>query len=472
MLKAKLTTLFVLLLLSSFSFAQEKKRIEILQAVSWEADEHVANNAQRLIDSVLIRHNDILVWCDSAYTYTGTNRLDAFGHVHVEKGDTLHLFANKVYYDGDKKFAQAYGDVRLLDKKTTLYTDTLDYDLEANIGYYDDHGKIVDSTNTLTSIIGKYFVDSHLIYFYHDVKGFSEDYTLHSDTLLYNTQNNRIFIIGPTTIHDSTNTLYAEDGWYDPETGEAELKKNPVVSNETKKLKADYIKYNEENGDGNAVGSVQITDFENSTIIEGNTADYNKSFEVATVTDSAVYMMYSERDTLFLHADTLRSVPDTVEGENLITAFHGIRFFRQNVQGVCDSMVYFTKDSVVQLHYNPVIWSEIHQLSADVIEMKQNIKAPDELRLVNNSFIISKQDSDRFDQIKGRNMIGYIINNKLNNIDVDGSGQTLYYAREDSSIIGLNRAESSKISILFKEGKIFKIAFQKAPQGVLKPLFE
>jgi hypothetical protein len=133
-------------------------------------------------------------------------------------------------------------------------------------------------------------------------------------------------------------------------------------------------------------------------------------------------------------------------------------------------MVYFTRDSIVQLHKFPVLWSEIHQLSADLIEMKQFANAPDELHLSRNSFIISKQDTNMYDQIKGKEMVGYIIDQKLNNIEVNGNGQTLYYAREKEQIIGLNRAESSKISIRFRDGKINSLSFVKAPEGELKPL--
>ena len=140
---------------------------------------------------------------------------------------------------------------------------------------------------------------------------------------------------------------------------------------------------------------------------------------------------------------------------------------------MCDSLVYFSRDSVVQMYRSPVIWSEIHQLTAEQIQMKQFDDAPDELHLMNNSFIISQQDSGRFDQVKGKNMTGYVVNNELDRIDVDGNGQTLYYAREkEDEIVGLNRAESSNISILFREGKVFKIAFLKAPEGELKPLGE
>ena len=469
------TGIFLLLLAGSFSLsAQEKKRVDILNADYLEADDRIAKNAQRLIGNVKIRHKDMLMWADSAYTYTGTNRVDAFGNVHINQADTLDLYAKKIFYNGDISFAQAIGNVRLINKSTTLFADTLDYDLEKNIGYYDDFGRIVDSTNVLTSIIGRYFIDEDLVHFYREVEGYSDDYTLRSDTLLYNTKTGRMFIVGPTTIKDSANTLYAEDGWYDTETGEAELLKNPLVYNETQQLKANYIKYNETDGNGIATGNVRIHDFDNQMIVLGQTAVYNDINEMATVTDSALLIMYSEpeADTLFLHADTLRTIPDTIEGEKLVKAYYGVRFYRSDIQGIADSLVYFTKDSVVQFHQNPVIWSEIHQLSADMIYMKQKTDGPDEMHLTKNSFIISNQDSGKFDQIKGKEMIGYIADNQLSSIFVDGNGQTLYYAREGEEVIGLNRAESSKIFIRFKEGKIFRISFLSAPEGTLKPLFE
>nr|WP_319512369.1 OstA-like protein [uncultured Draconibacterium sp.] len=466
-------TIFFLLLLfvSAKGFAQEKKRVEILQAGDLVQSENLAN-VQRLINDVIIRHEDILMYCDSAYTYEGTNRVDAFGNVHINQGDTLHLYARKVFYDGDRSFAQAINDVKLVNTDVTLYTDTLDYDMNLNVGYYDCFGKIVDSTNTLTSKVGKYYLDNNEAHFTDSVVGYSDKYTIDSEDLRYNTKTEVINFKGPTTIRDSVNTLYAEDGWYNTQSGEADLNLHPMVYNDTQSIKAKQISYNKEDGDGYAEGNVHIEDYENRTIIQGNKVVYNDEKETAIATDSAVFISYNETDSLFLHADTLKSIPDTIDGENLVMAYYGVRFFRNDVQGVCDSLMYFTKDSLVQLHRNPVIWSEQHQLSADYIEMVQHSNAPNEMHLTKNSFIISKQDSGRFDQIKGKDMLGYIINGKLNHIDVDGNGQTLYYARDEEAVIGLNRAESSNISIRFKEGKIHTIAFQKQPEGQLKPILK
>jgi lipopolysaccharide export system protein LptA len=464
--------LFLVLLISSLTYSQERKPIDIIRAGSLEANEKIVANAQRLIDSVIIGHKNILMWCDSAYNYNGTNRVDAFGRVHIKQDDTLHLYADRVFYDGDISFARAWGNVKLINKSTTIYSDTLDYDLAANISYYDDKGKIVDSTTTITSVIGKYFINDDMLYLIENVVAVSDSFTMNSDTVRYNTETKRIFINGPTTIRDSANTLYAENGWYDSNTGEAELLKKPVISNETQNIAANYIHYSKEKKSGKALGSVKITDFENSSIITGNIAEYNDLLETAMVTDSAIYMNYDESDTLYLHADTLRTMPDTIPDEKIVFGYHKVRFYRTDIQGICDSMVYFTRDSIIQLHKFPVLWSEIHQLSADLIEMKQFHNAPDELHLSRNSFIISKQDSNMYDQIKGKEMIGYIVNQKLNNIKVNGNGQTLYYAREKEEIVGLNRAESSKISIRFKDGKINAISFLDAPEGELKPLLE
>jgi len=452
--------------------SQEKRRIDILNADYLDQNKNIVGNAQRLIGNVEISHNDVLMWCDSAYYYVGTNKIDAFGNVHINQGDSIHLYARNVFYDGDISFAQAKGNVKLVKQGSTLYTDTLDYKMDENIGYYDDTGRIVDSTKTLSSQYGRYFVNLDIIDFFVDVEVVSDDFTLHSDTLKYNTVTGKIFITGPTTIKDSVNTLYAEDGWYDSNTGYAELLKNPVVTNDRQTLKANIIKYNRQDGNGLAHGDITITDNENQLVIKGMNASYNDNMELATISDSALLILYSDKDSLYLHADTLMTIPDTVDDEKIIKAYMGVKFYRTDIQGACDSLVYFSKDSTAQMFSSPILWSGIRQMTADYIEMKAKSNAPDEIMLNNNSFIISKRDSIMFDQIKGKNMVAYIQDKSLKRIDVNGNGQTLYYAQDENEIIGLNKAESSKLSITFKDGKVFKISFLSSPEGVLNPILK
>jgi lipopolysaccharide export system protein LptA len=375
-----------------------------------------------------------------------------------------------IYYDGDRSFARAIRNVRLVDKTTTLYSDTVDYDLIQNLGYYDDNGKIVDSTSVLTSKIAKYYVNEDVVHFYQQVVGKNEKYTLTGDTVLYNTNTGIFTIQGPTTIRDSANTVYAEKGWYNSRTGEARLLKNPEVYNEKQTMKGDTIDYDRNKGYGKASGVIEIFDRDNNVIVRGRKAWFDEPTETAFITDKAEFIMISDGDSLFLHADTLRTVSDTVADEKIIKAYFGVRFYRKDLQGKCDSLVYFSKDSTVQLFTRPVLWSDIHQMSAEYIEMKSRKPEPDEVILQSDAFIISRQDSVMFDQVKGKNMTGYIVNQELDRIFVDGNGQTIYYTRDKEDIFGLNRAESSKIGIQFREGKIFKISFLGKPEGKLTPI--
>ena len=456
---------------SNIALAQEKKRVEIIHADELIQKDDI-KDAQRLVGHVQLMHNGALMFCDSSYVYNTSNNMDAYGNVTINQGDTVLLHSNYLFYNGNLRQAIAVGNVRLINIRqgTTLTSDTLNYDLENNIAYYQDYGQIVDSTNTLTSIIGQYFMNQDLAYFYKDVKVQNEDFTLLSDTLIYNTSTNIISIEGPTTIWDSLTTIYAEDGWYNSITGESELIKNTFIQNKEQSIRGDTIEYFKKAGKGHAYGSVELYDQEKQIKVNGNFVVYDDNLNMSLVTDSALLTLYSKEDTLYLHADTLTSIPDTVMDEKIVKAYHSVRFFRNDIQGNCDSLVYYTKDSTIFLHTNPILWSGIRQMTADLIEMKSYENAPNQVHMNNNSFIISKRDTIMFDQIKGKKMVGYVQDGTLQKIDVEGNGQTLYYAVDKNETVGLNGAESSKIQIIFKEGAVHRIKFLSNPEGVLNPL--
>ena len=464
--------LLLLLILPVFAFTQNKRKIDIEQADYMQFDEKIVSNAHRLIGNVIIKHNNIRMWCDSAYSYIDTNMVDAFGHVHILKDDTLHLYSDYLNYNGDTKWTVASGNVKLINNTTTLTTDSLDYDMNQNIGYYQDYGTVKDSSSTLYSKIGEYYANLNKAYFKTEVEVLSNDYTLTSDTLIYDTKTQVVSIVGPTNIQDEENNLYAESGFYNSATGDVELYKNPVITTLEQKIIADSIYYNKTTGNGRAVKNAEIEDFKNRMIVKGNQIIYNDQNKTAVATDSAHFLLYSEKDTLFLYADTLKSIPDSIPDEKLVLAYFHVKFFREDMQGKCDSMAYWSKDSTIQLFKEPVIWSENNQITSAYIEMISKANGPDLVKMERDAFIVAMEDSSRFNQIKGRNMLGYIQDNKLYKIDVDGNGQSVYYARDDNGIIGLNKAQSSNIEIYLTDSKVKKIVFIKSPDGQLLPLID
>jgi len=527
--------LFGLLAFSGNTQAQNRKEVKILRCDLLDVNERIVANAKRLLGNVNITVDGALMWCDSMYSYTN-NSVDAFSNVHIVRGDTLNMYADFIHYDPVTKLAKARRNVKLIDKEVTLTTDSLDYSMINDMASYNYSGTVKDSTNVLKSIIGQYYVNEKKAYFKTKVNGVTKDYKIKSDTLIYFTNTKKVFIEGPTTIFNEKDTLYAEYGWYDSMKSYTRLTKKPKIWNAKQRVKADSIYYDKGNGEGLAMGHARIQDIENSIIVVGNRVKYNDITKIASATDSAVLIQYSKTDSLFLHADYLRTMPDTtpirkpipgkkllkkpivkksvtdslslasrnpefqaftklrkdslISGKlvgdtlhtgsqatkppkdaRLVLAYHKVRFFRDDMQGKCDSLTYWSKDSTIQMFTDPVIWSDKNQISADYIEMINRSKDPDEIRMNDNAFIISMEDDSlRFNQIKGKNMIGFVRNNELYKIDVSGNGQSNYYARDKNGVIGLNKAESSNITIYMNKGKVKKIAFIKSPDGELKPL--
>jgi len=465
-----------LLISTGYSLAQNKKKVEIIHCDLGAYNARIVANAQRLIGNVNITVDGALMWCDSLYSYTN-NTVDAFGNVHIVRGDTLNMYADFMNYNPETKLARARRNVKLIDKKVTLTTDSLDYSMFNDVASYNYNGVVKDSTNTLTSKIGQYYVNEKKAYFKTKVDVVTKDYKIKSDTLIYFTNTKKVMLEGPTHIfNEKKDTLYAESGWYDSMRGYARLTKKPRVWNDKQKMKADSVYYDKKKGEGLAMGHAQIQDIKNSMIVVGNKIKYNDLTKIALATDSAILIQYSKTDSLFLHADWLRTMPDTTvtdttKNARLFLAYHKVRFFRPDFQGKCDSLAYWSKDSTIQMFTEPIIWSNRNQMTADYIEMINRSKDPDEVRMKEDAFIIAmEEDSLRFNQIKGRNMNGFLRKNTLYRIDVNGNGQSNYYARDKDGLVGLNKAESSNICIYLNNGKVKKITFIKSPEGELKPM--
>lgn len=464
---------FTLAVTSGFSQQKVRKVIHIIHADSVLYDYNVLRNAQRWIGNVQLSHNNMVLFCDSAWSYTVSNSADCFGNVHIISNDTLQMFAKTINYNGDESLAKARGDVILKEPKMTLTTDSMDFDSKEEVGYYLNWGEIVDSTNTLTSKVGTYYSKLKEMFFRDSVKLVNKDYVMTSDTMKYNTQTEVVRILGPTHIIGDSSYLYSENGWFDTKKNTTELLKNSTIRKGDTQIRGNYIFYNDNTGEGNAHGNVIINDFKKSLIVEGNKATYNDFSQYAFVTDSAMFIQYYNNDSLFLHSDTLYTQPDTsAKDQKMINCFHHARFYKSDMQGTCDSLVYYTKDSTIELHNDPVLWSENDQLTADYIYLVNNSVPPSMIYMKNNSFIVQELDSMKYNQIKGKDMEGLIDSSKLYRINVNGNGQSIYYPADDKSFIGMNKAESSNIILYLKKNKIDRISFIKSPVGTLSPIVE
>jgi lipopolysaccharide export system protein LptA len=448
--------------------AQPPKQVE-LKADFMEYDQNIAGGAYRLIANVVFSHEGALMYCDSAYFYPVTNSLDAFSRVHINQADTLNLYGDFLHYDGNTRIAQVRRNVRLLGRNTKLTTRELDFDLGKNVGYYTRHADIESGDNRLSSMQGYYYSREQMYYFRDSVVLRNPDYTMYTDTLRYHTPTSVAYFDGPTEIIGDSSYIYCEDGWYNTETDKSMLKEKVLVKNKNQIIKGDSLYYEKNTGFGLGYSHVELFDVVQNIILRGNHAIIYQDEDRALLTDSAQFIYITQEDSLYIHADTLRALPDSAGHKQLI-AYYGVRVFKTDLQGICDSLYYSTSDSILRLFDEPVLWSETNQLTADYIEIWTRNKQIDQLHMQQMAFIINQEDSTKFNQIKGRSMVGFFRNNELYKIVAKGNGQTVYYAKDNGELVGVNIARSSDLTIWLKDNKPDKISFQVEPTGTLYPL--
>jgi lipopolysaccharide export system protein LptA len=390
----------------------------------------------------------------------------------MQQGDTLHLRGDSLFYDGSTRTASVDGNVELIDKETHLYTRSVKYDVANKIARYNTGGKIINGENTLTSIIGIYYVSQNLFHFKDSVNIVNPDYVMTADTMDYNTETETAFFTGPSEMEGDSIYLYCEKGWYDTKNDISRIWENAIIDNKQQVIRGDSLYYDGTKGYGLAFRNTSITDTSNNIIVKGDYAWYYKNPERFMVTDKALFIQVSEKDSLFLHADTISAVTrsdSALKEYRLMRAFHGCRIYSKDLQAKCDSLSYSFRDSVIRLYTAPVIWSEENQLVSDSIAIFTKNRQAERMELYNSAFVTSQVDDYRFNQIKGRSLTGFFRDNELFKINVEGNGESIYYILDGDEVVAVSKAKCSRIEIFVEDGKINEINELQNPEGVIDP---
>ncbi len=455
--------------------AQDTTKIVLEQADTWEYNKAIGPNIQRIIGHVILRHDTGYLFCDSAYLNDLTNIVQAYGNVHIKASDTLNLFGDSLQYNGNTKIANVWGNVKLVDNQTILTTDSLDFNRKTQIAWYDNWGKIVSDDNCLVSQYGYYYTSIKEFFFKEKVILINPDFYMKSDTLMYNTVTDIAYFFGPTHIvsSDKVDSIYCIDGWYDTQKDIARFRYGAEIYHEAQLLTGDTIYYERVNGFGQAFNNAMLLDTIQDIALTGNYGELIRKRGVGFMTDHATGIMIEKNDSLFMHGDTIKAYFDPDDGQQKIQAmfaYYKVKFFRKDLQGACDSLAYHGSDSTMYMYHAPVIWSGENQLTADTITLTIRNGELDTMVMYKSAFIISQDDTTKFNQIKGKDMIAYFLKNELYKIKVIGNSETVYFAREeDRTLIGINKLFASDMLIFIEDNDIQTITYIEKPEGILFP---
>lgn len=451
------------------SFGQSSSMLEIEKADLLRG----SGKLQRFLGNVEMKHQNSLIYCDSAYFYQDENRAKLFGNVKIRDiEDPITTTSTYAEYDGNTKVAKLRNNVVFTNQETTLYTDYLDYNRETNVASYFNQGRVVDSTNVLTSERGIYEVNLERITFRQDVVLVNPDYTMKTNHLVYLTIPKTSETKGLTNIVSKEGyKLDAQNGsFYDTQQNQFRFF-DGVVETDESRIKAQELFYDEAQSFYEGKDDVRVLNKERQVEVFGDKGKYWEDRKYSLVHGNALVRRYFESDTLFMAADTLISQDSEADTAKFLLAFRGIKLIKSDLAGIADSLVYNYSDSSIRLFQDPVMWNHKSQISADSMIFYIANEELDRVFMKDKAFSIMSDTLLNFNQMKGRTMTGYFKEGQIETLVIDGNGESLYYALEaDTLTQGINRILSANIKLTFVDGAIRKANFGIRPDGKFTPV--
>jgi lipopolysaccharide export system protein LptA len=464
--------ILLLLILSVFTLSAQREKIELLGADELEGVIYKGEKANLLNGNVRIKHSGSIMGCNRAYLFVGQNNFDAFGNVSIKQSNGMTIYGDSLFYNGDTKIAKLRGNVRVIDKQMTLTTRMLDYNMETKSANYFNGGTIVDKGATLKSEKGFFDSKNEYYTFKGKVLVLKDNYRIVSDTLKYSSTSQKAFFYGPTHIYSNDQTMYTESGIFNTKDNKAWFNKNSWVQTPTYKLSGDSLYFDDNKGYGYAVNNVKIESFKEKATIYGDVAISDTKKSQKKVFGNALLIDYSEKDTTFIKADTLISVDDTIKKKRFVEAINNVEVVKGELSALSDYMLYNDADSNIIFKKDPILWSGLSQITGDSIKILLSNGAVDKMHVYRNSFIISQNEDDpsKFTQVKGNNMLIHFRDGELHQLDVDGNGESIYYAfNEDKEYIGVNSVVCGDMKMFLKDGNMDLVKFYNRPIASFTP---
>ncbi len=454
----------------------DPKRVYLVHADELRYDRFRNNDAQVLTGSVQFEHEGARLYCDSANFFEATNSFEAWGHVRMVQGDTLSLTSDQGYYDGNQQMMEARDNVVLKHRTTTLYTNELYYDRIWSQGYFQNRGHLEDNNTLLFSDWGEYHTDTKMAVFFYDVTMLGDNFRLMTDSLYYDTQVKRAHIIGPSNIISGNSHIYSEKGYYNTVTDEAELLDRSTLDNKGRKLVGDSLWHSGKTGISEAFVNVIFTDSVNKTILKCEYGHYEDSVGYAMCTDKALAIDYSQRDSLFVHGDTIKVFTYNIDTDSVYRVMHvynKVRAYRIDIQAVCDSLVYNSQDSCMTMYKDPITWNMDHQLVGDEIRVYMKDSVIDHAHVVENAFSIEKLLVEKcFNQVSSKEMFAFFTDGQMRRAEAKDNVITIYYPEDkaDSSFVGLVYMETSELRMFMDDQRKLSRIWAPKSDGTMYPM--
>ncbi len=451
-------------------------RVYLLHADVLKYDMYGDNpDAQIVKGKVSFLHQGAHLTCDSAYFFQNSNSVKAFGHVHFKQGDTLSLTCDRADYDGMMQMMHARNNVVLHHRRQTLRTDSLDFDRLYDVANFFEGGTLIDGKDRLVSDWGEYYTKTRQAKFVYNVKLRSGKDVVTTDTLYYDVHKSMAHMVGPSKIVSGASVVDTKDGYYDTKTDKARLYGRSTMVDKDKTITGDSLYYVKD-GESEGYGNVVYVDKQNKNSLLCNYLRYNEKTGYGFATRNPVAIDYSQKDTLWMHSDTMKIYTFNINTDSVyrkVHAFRKVRAYRQDVQAVCDSLVFNSQDSCMTMYKDPIVWNVNRQLLGEVIKAYMNDSTIRFAHVIGQALSIDQMpDSVHFNQVSSKEMKSYFENGQARMGESIGNVQTVYYLTndKDSSLVGLNYMETDTMRMFLSPERQLQKIWANKSVGTFYPI--
>lgn len=390
----------------------------------------------------------------------------------------FHLKSDTLKFNTQTRVATFLGPTLIANDSTKIYTEAGYYDLTNKVAEFTRNAQYVRGEQQARAGIIRYDGERKVYSLIGDASFVEKDRRATADTIRYDELNDKTFLTGSAHYADKEQEIDAPQIIYDARNEVYSTRGRSRISDPPQLLEADTVDYSEERGIGVALGNVVWQDTSANLTIRCSQADYDRTTDYLKAMGGPngrpFLITLVDEDSLYLASDTLLAIrQDTLAGDSsrLLLAYHDVRIFKSDMQGLCDSLTYSSRDSIFQLFRSPMIWSDTSQFSADTIRMRMKDDKIDRIFMVNRGLIINSSDEEFFNQIQGKSITAYFADNQLARMDVVGNARSIYYARdEEGAYIGVNETVCSEMVIYWGDNKVDRIRFLTQPQGTAHPM--
>lgn len=494
----------------------DKVPITIVNNKTFEAIKTDSISYYKFIGDVQFKHGTDLLFCDTAILNQEKNNLEAFGNVKIVQENGTTAMSNYLSYTGNIKKAYLRGDVSLTSGTDNLWTEELDYFLSTKTGNYYQGGTLQSASTTVSSVLGTYNAQSKESRFTQDVYVTDTAFNIESKDLGYNTESKMMRFFDSTMVTNESAVLHTSEGTYDSKNQIAHFTSRSSVLNNEQYIEGDTLDYNKITGLGSALGNVIVLDTAQHATLYCAKAFYNDQLKTLLATGKPVLKRVQDNDSLFVRADTFYSAhlatrnemirqqadpkkkPLTKKEKNktkttdstamskpvtvtiadttspkYYTGFHKVRIFSDSLQGKCDSICFTGKDSLMLMMKSPVLWSRKSQISGDTITAFVEDGKVQKVVVPNEALIISRsgpEQANLFNQVQGKTLIAYMVNNELDFAIVKPNAESIYYPTDESgAYIGASQSQSERMKVFFSKGDIKKLLLEQEVKQTFSP---